>query len=409
MHLPLKCKWHDPVIKLILILACAGFWRSELNAVFFPLLAIAWLADGGLRRLPQTLKNPLVQAILLLCGLLLIGLLWNDAPPDGRMKWLKYFVLLMFIPLYSVLNKERAVWALGGLLAGYGVVLVLGIHQWLVIGEQGVAVMNMSYLSFSAMLGVGSITAVSLACMSRSVSLQIILWLAALALIFVQFQQNGRILLLATLFTILLLAFLRYRIEMKKFSAIAIALGLVAATFAYTSPIFQDRLIQIKNDIELMQQGDYRSSLGYRLAMWDVGLHGITERPFTGYGTGAPEQYFETTILTYKQGIYHNLPEFQKTSHFHNDWIEIGLHLGIPGMLALLFLLVSWFQVFQRIGLNILGAGLICYILLSGLTDTFLIFSRTPVLLLMMTAISIAWQKRQVTWKGSEKINNRAQ
>lgn len=387
--------WHESFIRWILILACAGFWRSELNVILFPLLWIAWLSDGGLRRLLQTIRNPLVQAILLLCMLLLIGLLWNDSVHDGRMKWLKYFVLLMFIPFYSLLNKERVVWAMVGLITGYAVVLGLGIHQWLTTAEQGVALMKMSYLSFSAMLGVGAIMTVSFACRSQSATLAAALWGVALMLIFVQFHQNGRILLLATLVIVLLLAFLRYRIEMRKFVSIAITLVLATAAFAYSSPVFQDRLTQIKSDIELLQQGDYRSSLGYRLAMWDVGLHGVVERPFTGYGTGAPERYFETTILTYKEGIYNNLPEFQKTSHFHNDWIEIGLHVGIPGMLALLFLMVNWYRVFKSAGLSMLGTGLVSYVLLSGLTDTFLIFSRTPVLLLMITAIALAWQARQ--------------
>lgn len=388
--------WREPFIKLALVLACAGFWRSELNVILFPLLGIAWLSDGGLGRLLQTIKNPLAQAILVLCALLLMGLLWNDSVHDGRMKWLKYFVLLMFIPFYSLLNKERAVWAIGGLLAGYVVVLALGIHQWLNSGEPGVALMRMSYLSFSAMLGVGIVTSVSFACRTRSAMLAAALWVVALALIFVQFHQGGRILLLATLVVVLLLAFVRYRIDMKKFAGIAVTLVLAAAAFAYTSPVFQERLIQIRSDVELLQQGDYRSSLGYRLAMWDVGLHGISERPFTGYGTGAPERYFDNTILTYKGGLYHNLPEFQKTSHFHNDWIEIGLHVGIPGMMALLFLMVNWFRVFKSAGLGILGIGLISYILLSGLTDTFLIFSRTPVLLLMITAIALSWQNRPV-------------
>ena len=395
MNLTHTSSWREPFIRWVLILVCVGFWRSELNVILFPLLGIAWVVDGGTGRLSQTLKNPLALAILLLCGLLLVGLLWNDSVHEGRMKWLKYFVLLMFIPFYSLLNKERAVWAMIGLMAGYILVLALGIHQWLVAGEQGVALMRMSYLSFSAMLGVGAITAVSFACRSQSAMLTAALWSVALVLIFVQFHQGGRILLLATLVTVLFLSFLRYRIEMRKFAGTAIFLAIAAAAFAYSSPVFQDRLSQIKSDVELLQQDDYRSSLGYRLAMWDVGLHGIAERPLTGYGTGAPERYFEHTILTYKDGIYKNLVEFQKTSHFHNDWIEIGLHVGIPGMLALLFLMVSWCRVFKNAGLSILGTGLISYVLLSGLTDTFLIFSRTPILLLIITAIALVWQTRQ--------------
>ena len=302
--------------------------------------------DGGLHRLNQTVKEPLVQAILLLVTLLLLGLLWGEPPEDGRMKWLKYFILLLFIPLYSLLNKERLPWAIGALLTGYFSVLAIGVYYWLVRGDQGIPLLRMSYLSFSAMLGIGAVVVIGFACLSQSRKLEILLWIVALALLFVQFHQNGRVLLVAMLITALLLASLRYKLEFRKFMGILLSMFIIIAIFAYSSPVFQDRWAQIKSDIELLQQGNYSSSLGYRLAMWDVGLHGIAERPLSGHGTGTPKSYFENTILTYKNGIYKNLPEFQETSHYHNDWIEIGMHIGIPGMLALLFFFWSWYQTF---------------------------------------------------------------
>ena len=83
------------------------------------MLIIACLMDGGLYRLHQALKLPLVQAIVLLCTLLLVGLLWSELPDHGKMKWVKYFMLLMLIPFYLLLNKERMPWAVGGLITGY--------------------------------------------------------------------------------------------------------------------------------------------------------------------------------------------------------------------------------------------------------------------------------------------------
>ena len=388
-------KWQELLIRFALFFICLGFWRSGLNVIAFPLITIAWFMDGGLYRLSQTIKEPLVQAILLLCTLLLIGLLWSELPEGGRMKWLKYFILLIFIPFYSLLNQERLPWALGGLMAGYCAVLTLGIYQWLVMDVQGIPLLGMSYLSFSAMLGVGAIVAVSFACMSQSTKLGILLWAVALALVYIQFYQNGRMLLLATLIILLLLAFLRYKIEIRKFVGILISVLLAVAIFSYSSPVFQDRLMQVKIDIELLQQGNYSSSLGYRLAMWDVGLHGIAERPLLGYGTGMAESYFDSTIQTYKTGIYKDLPKFQETSHYHNDWIEIAMHIGVLGILALMFLLWSWYQAFKRKQLELLGAGLVSYIFLAGLTDAFIIFSRTPVLLLLITAIAMSWQRKE--------------
>ena len=386
--------WQELFIRFALVFVCIAFWRGDLNIYSFSLLVIAWLMDGGLRRLYQAFKLPLVQAIVLLCALLLIGLSWGELPDNGRMKWLKYFILLILIPLYSLLNKARMPWAIGGLVTGYLIVLALGIYQRLVTGEQGIALLNMSYLSFSAMLGTGAIAAVGLACASRSAVTAGALWIAALALIFIQFHQSGRALLLVALIAIVLQTYLRFRIDLRKFAGIFIALLIVAGIFAYSSPVFQERLLLIKNDIASLQQGHYNSSLGYRLAMWDVGLHAIAERPLTGYGTGMPGRYFDTTIQTYKGGLYKDLPVFQKTSHYHNDWIEIGMHVGISGMLALLFLYWAWYQAFKRSGLGVLGAGLVTYIVLAGMTDAFLIFSRMPVLLLTITAFAMSYHKQ---------------
>lgn len=378
-------------IRLTLLTACVGFWYSWFNAVSFPLLVVACFIDGGLRRFGQALKLPLVQALLMLCALLLVGLSWSELPFDGRMKWLKYFMLLFIIPFYLLLNRQRLLWALAGLAAGYFGVLAMGVYQWQVMGVQGIPWLGMSYLSFSAMLGVGVIVAASFVFTGRSIAGQLTGAIAALALLFIQFHQSGRVLLLATLISVLLMIMLRYRHAIKHMLVIALTVVTVAAVFAFSSPVFQERLALINNDVALLQQGQYNSSLGYRLAMWDVGMHAIAERPWTGYGTGMAAPYFDQAIETYKGEIYKDLPAFQPTSHFHNDWIEIGMHIGVPGMAVLLYLYWGWYRAFQSARMALLGAGLVSFLGLAGLTDTFLIFSRTPILILMITGVALHW------------------
>lgn len=101
-------------IRFALLLICVGFWYNPLSPVSFTVLVLAWLMDGGLRRFHQTIQEPFVQALLLLCVCLLLGLLWGEIPEHGRIKWIKYFMLLIFIPFYSLLNKERLPWVIGG-------------------------------------------------------------------------------------------------------------------------------------------------------------------------------------------------------------------------------------------------------------------------------------------------------
>lgn len=385
-------KWREALIRFALIFMCFAFWRGGLQVIAFSLLVLAWVLDGGIDRFKQVLREPLAQAILLLCIVLLVGLSWSEYSLQGRIKWLKYFFLLLFIPFYSLLNPARLPWVLGSLLASYGAVLGLGIYQWQALDVQGIPALGMSYLSFSAILGAGVVVSIGMTCTVRVAWARGMLWLLAGALLFIQFHQGGRVLLLATLAALLLMALLRHSLDTRKLIAMVVSVLVAAVVFAYSSPVFKERFMLIKQDIALLQQGNFSSSMGYRLAMWDVGLHGIAERPLLGYGTGMAQVYFDRTIQTYKGGIYRELPNFQETSHFHNDWIEIGMHTGILGMSCLGFLYWAWYQSLRRRQLQIFAAGMLCYIFIAGLTDTFLVFSKAPLLLLMITAIALHWQ-----------------
>ena len=394
--MPIQIAKQELFIRFAVFCFCIVFWRSDLNVFSFALLIMAWIIDGGLRKLNEVLQTPLAQALLGLCALLLLGLLWSDALSEGHLKWCRYFALLIFIPFFSVLRKDRLPWALGGLILSYAAILIVGVYESFWLGEQGISIVQMSYLGFSAMLGIGVVVMAGLACTNRAVIWQWLLWVTALLLLYVQFHQGGRVLLLATLFALLLMIYQRYRSTFFKRVGIPLMMLGVTALFAYGNPVFEQRWAHIVKDIEQLQQGDYSSSMGYRLAMWDVGLHGILEHPLTGHGTGMAAQYFDDTIATYKNGRYRHLPEFQKTEHFHNDWIEIGMHIGIPGMLSLLFIYWGWFQMFERNRLVILGSGLIGFVVLAGLTDTVLILKKIPILLLIVTAIVVRWQAEKL-------------
>jgi O-antigen ligase len=324
---------------------------------------------------------------------LALGLLWGDYPEAGRLKWRRYFGFLVFIPFLSLLNKDRLPWAIGGLLAGYFLVLFTGIYQWTIVGVQGVPPFRISYLGFSSMLGIGIILSLYLAATTNQKKAKWGLWLGSLVLLLIQFGQHGRGPMLATLLAAILLIFLSYKAEKKALWSITASLVIVVVVFAYGSNGLQDRLAQVQAEVKLSQQGKYDTSPGYRLAIWDVGLHGILEHPFVGHGTGTPESYFEKTVATYKGGIYKDLPKYLATSHYHNDWIEIGMHAGALGILAFAFLLWSWYQTLKSHRLPVLGAALVCFIFFSGLTDSFALYSKIPTLLLVITAIAISWQK----------------
>lgn len=385
--------WRDVLAKSALFFFGIALWSKGLSFYAYYLLILAWILDGGLGRFRETIKEPFVLAMLTLCIVLALGILWSDYPKLGFKVWNRYFACLIFIPYLSLLNKARLCWAISGLLIGYFGVLSIGVYQWLAMGTQGIPPLKITYLDFSAMLGIGVILTLYLAGTSSNKKAGSLLWLLAIFLLFVQFNQNARGLLLATLISFILLIFLLHRKEIRKLLTVTVVLLIVMGFFAYSSASFQQRLIQAKSDIELSSRGKFDTSLGYRLAIWDVGLHGIKERPLFGHGTGMAAPYFDKTIETYKGGLYKDLPKFGITHHYHNDWIEIGMQVGAFGMLAYAFFLGSWFQILRAHQLSILGTVFMCFIVLFGLTDVFVIFRQNVYLLLVITAIGVAWQK----------------
>jgi len=386
-------KWHNRTAKFALIFFCIALWHNTIVWFAFLVLIVAWFLDGGHRRLGETIKEPLALAIFILCGFLALGMFWGDSPEEGLLRWKKYFVLLAFIPFLSLLNKARLPWAMGALLVGYSTILIIGIYQWVVVGEQGIPSLRISYLTFSAMLGIGIIVTLCLTIPSNDIKINLLGWGVAIFLMFIQFNQHARGLLLATLLTSAFLILLCYKTEIRKLLGMTVVLVVVVVTFAYSSNSFQERLAVARDDIKLAQQDRYDSSLGYRLALWDVGLYGISQRPWFGHGTGSPERYFDETVMTYKGGVYQDLSTFHKTSHYHNDLIEIGMHIGLLGLLAFAFLLWSWFKTFKNHQLTLLGAALVCFIFLAGMTDAFILYSRIPALMLVITAILVCWQR----------------
>ena len=389
--------WCDVLAKFALLFFGIVLWYKMSIYFGYGLLVLAWVLDGGLHRSRQMIKEPLVLAILFFCAVLVLGILWSDYPNSGRIRWNKYIVLTVFIPYLSLLNKERLSWAIGGLVIGYSVVLSMGIYYRFLLGEQGVPILKMKYLHFSMMLGIGVILISYLAATSSNKKVRGLLWGFAVFLLFMQFNQNARGPLLATVPTLILLLFMLYRTHIKKLLGIIAAMIIVMGAFAYNSNNFHERVSQAQGDIELIQQENYGTSGGYRLAMWDVGLHAIAQRPWFGYGTGMAASAFEQTAETYKGGRYKSLAKFQKNPHYHNDLIEMGVYLGALGLLAYIFLLWGWFQTLRAHRLTTLGIALVCFIFLAGLTDVIFIYSQIPSLLLVITAIAIGWKEAELS------------
>jgi O-antigen ligase len=210
--------------------------------------------------------------------------------------------------------------------------------------------------------------------------------------LFIQFNLNGRGPLLATCATIILLLFLLRRHQLKKLLGILAVVTIMMGTFAYHSNVIPDRFSRIETELVQSEQGMNNTSTGERRAFYEIGLNAISQRPWFGHGTGMAQKSFAELADTYQGGRFKDLANYHHL-HFHNDLIEMGVYLGLLGISAYLFLLWGWFQSLRVRGLTILGATLVCFIFMAGLTDIILIYGQIPSLLLAITAIGIVWQR----------------
>jgi O-antigen ligase len=385
--------WRDVLAKSVLFFFGIALWYKGLSFYAYYLLPLAWVIDGGLGRFGKTAREPLVIGMLLLCFVLALGILWSDHPDLGFKVWRRYFAFLVFIPYLGLLNKERLPWAIYGALLGYFGALLIGLYHWLVMGVQGIPTLGMPYLHFSSMLGIGVILALYLTSTSKNKTGKALFWALALFLLFIQFNQNARGILIATLISSVFLVFFLCRKKLAGLFTFIAILSFAASFSAYNSSSFGKRLGQAKQDIGLLEQENFNSSIGYRLALWDVGIQGIKERPIFGHGTGMATVYFDNTVGKYKNSLYKKVLQFHSTTyHYHNDWIEIGMHVGFLGLMAYALLLWGWFQTLATRGHAALAAALVSFIFVCGLVDNLVFFRQIIFLLIVVTAIFILYK-----------------
>ncbi len=170
--------------------------------------------------------------------------------------------------------------------------------------------------------------------------------------------------LMAVAATLVLLAALRWRHGWLAAPLVAVAGGLAAWR------------IGIGKAVEVLSATKTLGGVDGRLEVWSRALYMIQDFPFTGIGMGTFKQVANAMYPFFLAGPDAEIP------HAHNLFLQVGVDLGLPGLIAwlALFLLVGWsaWRVYrwgQSAGLPYLaglGAGLLASqvaLAVHGLTD----------------------------------------
>lgn len=315
----------------------------------------------------------LTVAIYAYCGAIILASIVNKSIVRDAAHLVPLITFLFFPFSYSVWSISRKttlarVIILSSMAACFGALLLTGIqYYWLGMLRVEGAAGNPIVFATVVCLGVLVCVAGALSGIERNRSLLVGAALAgAIAILY----SGSRIMWLAMLIAgIAVLLIHRQKLRSKNARRLLLAaggIGLVVAAFGFQ--IILGRAEFLRSDWEaLTAHGNYDTALGFRVAMWQIGLGAFRDAPFFGHGVGATSH-----LIT--QGFHDQFGMEHGFSHFHNGFLTALVEAGILGAIAL----ASIFVVAARNAATVLrvsadpverfGATLIVIVVITYLT-----------------------------------------
>lgn len=151
---------------------------------------------------------------------------------------------------------------------------------------------------------------------------------------------------LTIVIVILTLWMVLYRFDRKVFlvASVLFAAFFVLLLLLWPYLPIQTRVEQALNDLTQYFDGNFETSLGYRLEMWKAGFLSFLEKPLFGWGFGSFEiiyqEYIEKKSSNSSSYIF---------GHPHNDYVLFLVETGLIGFA--LMLLVLLYPLYKLLGL----------------------------------------------------------
>jgi putative inorganic carbon (HCO3(-)) transporter len=322
------------------IQAQAALWRASGLVVLIFGGLLRWLAYGRITR-----RTPLDWPLIFM-------LLWLSvnywAAVNKADAWEALSPLIIGVALYlALLNwppADRRPQLLGGLivLLGVGLAFTTPLFTDLAIGKLFRISELVSLQERLAAALPGNVNANQVGGV-----LAVVIPLAAALALRRDWSTKRWLSLLAGLATLFMLAMLALTQSRGAYLATAVALALVlllrwprlryAVPFVLIALVVAVAVSRPQRVIELALSGSAVSGAEGRVEIWSRALYAITDFPFTGIGIGTWNRVIPTLYP-----LFSVAPD-AKLNHAHNLLLQVGLDLGLPGLIAYLALYVNTF------------------------------------------------------------------
>ena len=307
---------------------------TSLMDLFAALVVLFWLVSGKALLWPRLVRhNPVVCLATVLFLLFLAGLFYSPATLGDSFAVLMKYRKLLLLPIVVslVMDDGTAVRrAENSFLAGAILLLVISYGMaFSLIPSAKYGYSLLFHITHSFFMALLSFWSLQRALDSRRYRYFWLLTFLA-ATINIIFITPGRTGMLT--YAILMLLALMQRLSWKgRLTGCLFFCLLIPAGF-FTSTNISSRVQQALQDIIHYEQGVSRTSLGMRLDWWANSLELIGEKPVFGHGTGS---------FAMKQGELIKGSKTKPSDNPHNEYLFIGVQLGISGMVLFIALMAS--------------------------------------------------------------------
>ncbi len=288
------------------------------------------------------------RVVLALIATLALSLWWSIAPQETALGALVKYGKLLTIPLMVFLIRDRreAMYALGAFTLAQ---LFLLTSSWMLFAQWPVpwASSNMAlthYAVFSSYLDQSIISAVFAAFCWHfrgqvpgrfGRHLAVLTALTALGLVFFVMQgRSGHVVAIA-----LLSVAIMWELPKRYRGAIVLLPVVLVMVLAASSSKLRDRLSLIKTEVQAYSAHEEQvTSSGQRLNYWKRSLQSMSQNPLAGTGVGS--WGLEYNRLERERNPTHQDAAGGKGNP-HQEYLLLGVQLGIPGILLLLCLMLA--------------------------------------------------------------------
>ena len=351
---------------LIALFIFSIYFSTSLAVIFSAVLGLLWLLSAQFIGLPGILKKyPVALWALMLYGCFVVGLSYGDAANSDAFSMASKYRELFFIPvLISFLTTERnRYWA------------------WSTFITASVITLLVSYLMDFGILNLhGHVDACFKSRITHGIFIAFFAFFCAhkfyddkpyaklyltlfvlciYNLFFVIEGRTGQLIIVA-----LILLFAMQRLAVKECLLTVLAVAVLLTLFLN----FSDKAGRITEGVANTQAflqpvpEQTESSMGQRYTFWKYSLKLMAEKPLLGHGTGS----FAKEYQRISQG------EQFITKNPHNEFLMIGVQLGLIGLLVYLGFLGSQFYCARKLPDQDkwLAQGLLVSLLITSLFNT---------------------------------------